>query len=380
MLQNMDCKKTCQKLVLDNTYPSIVFDSEGICKQFYDFHNYVKPNWHFDSPNILKSKLDKIRIDGMNSEYDCILGLSGGIDSSYMLHLAVKEFGLRPLVFHVDGGWNTDTAVNNINNLVDKLNVDLYTEVINWDDMREFQLAMFKSGVPHLDIPQDMAFISVLYKFAEKHNIKWILNGGNILTESVEIPLDILYWTTDIKHIKDILKKNTQYKFSSYPFISIFYHKLWLRYIKNIKVFKPLNYVKLSKDMMLRTLIENYNFQPYPQKHFESRFTRFFEGYWLLKRFNFDMRKVQFSSLILSGQMTREEALTKLKSPPLSDEFIEKEKKYVASKLNISISELDTYMNMPKKYYWDYKNSKVLFEIGEKILYKIAKTKRGGAF
>ena len=297
-----------------------------------------------------------------------------------MLHTAVKELGLRPLVFHVDGGWNSELAVNNIQVLVEKLGVDLFTEVIDWDEMREFQLAMFRSGVPHLDVPQDMAFISTLYKFANHHGIKHILNGGNISTECVLMPLDILYWGTDMRHINDIISKHSTATFKRYPFMNVLYHKVFLRYLKGIKTFKPLNFIRFRKQQAIDFLIEDYGWKPYPQKHFESRFTAFFEGYWLPSRFAYDMRRNQFSSLILTGQMNRDEALALLETPSFDDNTILKECRYVASKLGISEDELMGFHEMPKKFYWDYKNSQSLFRIGEAVLRKLSITRRGGAF
>ena len=184
------------------------------------------------------------------------MGISGGVDSSYMLHIAVKEFGLRPLVFHVDGGWNSELAVNNIEVMIDKLGLDLYTEVIDWEEMRDFQLAFFKAGVPHIDIPQDHAFIATLYNFAYKYNIKYILNGGNISTECVRNPMEWLYYGTDMAQIKDIQRRFGTIPLKNYPFSPILKHKFYLRYIKGIKVIKPLNYFPYIKKDAVRLLSE----------------------------------------------------------------------------------------------------------------------------
>lgn len=372
----------CTKLVLDTNYPGIHFDNDGICGQYYDFHQKVKPKWKTgpDGMRQLEQVVEKIKHTGKARDFDCIMGLSGGADSSYMLHVMVSKYGLRPLVFHVDGGWNSEIAVNNINALIDKLGLDLFTEVINWDEMRNFQLAMFKSGVPHLDIPQDMAFIGVLYKFAEKYGIKYILNGGNISTECVQIPLEILYWGTDLAQVRDILRRYGTVPMRTYPFSSIFYHKLYLRYFRGVKVFKPLNFMPYVKREAMQLMEKEYAWKPYPQKHFESRFTRFFEGYWLPTRFGFEMRRVQFSSLILTGQMTREEALVELKKPSYDTENIEQEFSYVATKLGISDDELRGYHEMPMRFYWDYRNQRRIFELGERVLSLIAGTRRGGAY
>lgn len=372
----------CTKSVLDTSYPGITFDAEGECNLVADYYANVKPRWHTgtEGRRQLEVMVDAIKNSGKGRDFDCIMGLSGGADSSYMLHVMVTEFGLRPLVFHVDGGWNTELAVHNINSLIDKLGLDLYTEVINWEEMRDFQLAMFKSGVPHIDIPQDMAFVGVLYKFAKKHGIKYILNGGNISTECVPRPLDIIYWGTDMAQVRDILSRFGTVPMPTYPFSSIFYHKIYLRYIKGVKVLKPLNYMPYVKRDAMQVMEQEYGWKRYPQKHFESRFTRFFEGYWLPTRFDFDMRRVDLSSLILTGQMTRDEALVQLEQSPYDPKLIQQDFDYIATKLGISRDELRSYHEMPKKYYWDYKNQRRIFEVGEWVLSRVAGTRRGGAY
>jgi len=378
----MKAYQICSKTVMDTSDPTIIFDTNGISNHYWDFHKKVKPQWKTgpEGKIILEEMVSNLKKEAKNREFDCIMGLSGGADSSYMLHKMVTEFGLRPLVFHVDGGWNSEIAVNNINGLIDKLGLDLFTEVINWEEMRNFQLAMFKSGVPHLDNPQDMAFIGVLYKFAEKYKIKHILNGGNISTESVLMPLQILYWGTDMSQVNHILSLYGSIPMPTYPFSSIFYHKLYLRYFKGVKVLKPLNFMPYIKKEAFAELEKVYGWKPYPQKHFESRFTKFFESYWLPTRFGYDMRRNQFSSLILSKQMTREEALKELKKSPFDPETIDQEFNYIAAKLNITPEELNHYHEMPKKYYWDYKNQKKIFDLGEKVLSWLAGTRRGGAY
>jgi N-acetyl sugar amidotransferase len=355
---------------MDSSDPAIVFDEQGVCDHCNDFVNNVKPQWvQGEAGKVeLAGIVEKIKASGKGKEFDCILGLSGGLDSSYMLHLIVTEFGLRPLVFHVDAGWNTDIAVNNIQMLVEKLGLDLYTEVINWQDMRDFQLAFFKSGVPHLDIPQDHAFIATLYHFAAKHGIKYIMNGGNLSTECVRNPLEWLYHGTDMAQINDIRRQYCTRPLKDYPFSSILYHKVWLRYVKGIKVVKPLNLLPYSKKLAIETLSNLYGWRAYPQKHFESRFTKFFEGYWLPTRFGYDTRRVQYSSLIQTGQMTRAEALEKLDKPAYDSATIDEEFAYIATKLGISVDELRGYQTMPHKSWRDYKNDAWMFSIGSSVL------------
>jgi N-acetyl sugar amidotransferase len=355
---------------MDTTDPAIRFDENGVCDHCHDFDNNVKPNWHTDElgEQQLTKLVTKIKAAGKGKEFDCLLGLSGGVDSSYMLHLAVTKFGLRPLVFHVDGGWNSELAVHNINVMVDKLGLDLYTEVINWEEMKDFQLSWFKAGVPHLDIPQDHAFFATMYYFAERHKIRYILNGGNFSTECVQYPMEWFYYATDITHINDIRAKFGTRPMPTYPFSSVFRHKIYLKYLKGVNVVKPLNFMPFYKEEAIATLEKEYGWKSYPQKHFESRFTKFYEGYWLPERFGYDTRKVQFSSLILTGQLSRDEAMERLSRPAYDPATIDEEFDYIATKLGITSDDLRGYMQMPKKYYWDYRNQQNIFRLGAQVM------------
>jgi N-acetyl sugar amidotransferase len=367
----------CTRCVMDTSDSQIVFDERGVCDHCLSFDRDVVPKWHPDEKGRkqVAQTVERIKASGRGKQFDSILGLSGGLDSSYMLHLVVKEFGLRPLVFHVDGGWNSDIAVSNIQNLVQKLGLDLYTEVINWEEMRDFQLAFFKAGVPHLDIPQDHAFIATLYHFAAKHGIKWILNGGNVATECVRNPKEWLYYGTDMVQLRDIRKRFGTRELKTYPFSSIFYHKFYLRYLRGVRVFKPLDWLPYTKQLAVDTLTGEYGWKAYPQKHFESRFTKFYEGYWLPTRFGFDTRRVQYSSLILTGQMSRQDALEKLEAPAWDPATIDDDFEYIASKLRIPVSELRHYHEMPRKTYRDYRHQEWMFDLGARVLKAIGAEK-----
>ncbi len=363
----------CSNCVMDTLDCNITFDESGVCDHCNGFKTDVLPHWYpnEEGKSIFRTQVEQIKKSGKGKPFDCILGMSGGMDSSYLLHLAVTEFNLRPLVFHVDGGWNTDIAVNNIQLLIDKLGLDLYTEVINWEEMKDFQLAFFKSGVPHLDIPQDHAFIATLYHFANKHNIKYILNGGNFATECVRNPKEWLYYGTDMAQLRDIQQQFCTRPLDTYPFSNILFHKVYLRYLKRVQVVKPLNYLPYTKEIAAKVLSETYGWRPYPQKHFESRFTCFYEGYWLPTRFGFDTRRVQFSSLILTGQMTRSDALQKLEKPAYNPDTIDEDFEYIATKLGISVDELRQYHTMPLKTFRDYKNLEWMFDIGAKLFHTL---------
>jgi hypothetical protein len=234
--------------------------------------------------------------------------------------------------------------------------------------MRDLQLAFFKSGVSHIDTPQDHAFFATMYKFAEKHGIKHVLTGANYSTECIRNPLEWMYYQSDSIQLRNIHKKFGQRNLKTFPLTSILKHKIWLPYVKGIKVIRPLNYMPYIKNEAVELLVDKFGWQPYPQKHFESRFTRFYEGYWLPKKFGFDTRKVQFSSLIVTGQMTREDALHKLASLPYDENTIDQDFDYVATKLGVPVEELQSYMDAPNRSFREYKSQEAIYSIGAKVM------------
>lgn len=369
----------CSNCVMDISDSAITFDKKGICDHCDGFYQDIQPNWHPNDTGKLELEkvVGKIQSEGADRDFDCIVGMSGGVDSSYLVYAAKELMGLRPLVFHVDAGWNSQIAVNNIEKLVDGLGLDLYTEVIDWQEMRDLQLAFFKSGVSHIDTPQDHAFFATMYKFAEKHKIKNILTGANYSTECIRNPLEWMYYQSDSVQLKDIHKKFGAKPLKNFPVTSILKHKVYLPYVKGIKVVRPLNYIPYIKSDAVKLLTEKFGWQPYPQKHFESRFTKFYESYWLPEKFGYDTRKVQYSSLIVTGQMTREEALEKLKKPAYDPETIDQDFEYVATKLGISVEELRGYFDAPNKTYKDYKSQQSVYAIGAKVM-KILGLELGG--
>lgn len=351
---------------MDTSDSAIAFDERGVCDHCRTYGAQVAPNW--DTGPRGRAKLDaiaaKIKATGRGKDFDCIIGMSGGIDSSYLTYVASRELGLRPLVFHVDAGWNSQVAVNNIERVVDKLALDLYTEVIDWEEMRDLQLAYFKAGVPHIDTPQDHAFFATMYKFAEQYDVRYILTGANLSTECIRNPLEWMYYQSDSVQLRDIHKRFGTRTLEKYPITTILHHKIYLPYVKRIRTLRPLNYVPYVKRDAVRLLMDEFGWQPYPQKHFESRFTRFYEGYWLPKKFGYDTRRVQFSSLIVTGQMSREEALQLLDSPALDAETVKVEFEFVATKLGISVDDLKEYELAPNKTYRDYRNMDWIYRAG----------------
>ncbi len=360
----------CTNCVMDTTAPKIIFDENGVCEYCNNYYDNILPNWH---PNeygmeLFTPILEKIKKEGRDQSHDCLIGVSGGADSSYLVHLAKEKLGLKPLVFHVDAGWNSQISVNNIARIIDGLGLDLYTEVIDWNEMRDLQLAFFKAQVPHLDAPQDHVFFASLYNFAVKNNVKYILTGGNNSTECIREPLDWIYHASDLRQLKDIHKKHGSIPLKTFPTADIFKHKLYYRYIKGMRVIRPLDYFPYNKAEAMLELKNKYDWLPYAHKHYESRFTRFFEGYWLPNKFGYDKRKTHFSSLILTKQMTREDALSKLLQSAYDPDEMKKDFEFVAKKLSLTTESLQDLMDGENKTFKDYKNNMFAINIGTKIL------------
>jgi N-acetyl sugar amidotransferase len=364
---------------MDSTDSQITFDDKGVCDHCNVFYKYIGPslNKNHEMQKETVKLLDRIRKSGEGKEFDCIIGASGGIDSSYLIYLAKEKLGLRPLVFHVDAGWNSKQATHNIERIVDKLDLDLYTEVIDWEEMRDLQLSFFKSGVSHIDTPQDHAFFATMYKFSAQYNVKYILTGGNYSTECIRNPLEWMYYQSDARQLKDIQRKFGIVELKNFPTTNILWHKFYLPYVKKIQLIRPLDFMLYHKEEATQFLVDHLDYQRYAQKHFESRFTKFYESYWLPIKFGFDTRKVQYSSLILTGQMTRKEALEKLKNPAFDKETIKHDFEYIATKLGISVDELQGYLDAPNKKYTDYKNQMWLYNFGAKIMHVLGMEKGG---
>ena len=361
--------KICSNCVMDTTDRNIFFDENGVCDHCNLFYKEILPVWKNGENR--RSELDyiitKIKESSQDKDFDCIMGVSGGIDSSYLLYVMVTEFKLRPLVFHVDAGWNSQVAVNNIEQLVDGLGLDLFTEVINWEEMKDLQRSFFKSGVSHIDTPQDHAFFASMYKFALNYKVNNILTGANYSTECVRNPKEWMYFQSDSYQIKDIHRKFGTKKLKTFPLTNVLFHRFYLPYVKNIKVHRLLDLMEYDKIEAQTFLENNFKFQKYPQKHFESRFTKFYESYWLYEKFGYDTRKVQFSSLILTKQMTRGEALQELKSKPYNESEIVREFNYIADKLGMTKEELQDCFDSENKTYKDYINQEMIYNFGSKI-------------
>lgn len=371
--------KICSNCIMDTSDPNIHFDSDGRCDYCSNFDNNILPNWDTESKGHteLISMAEKIKKDGEGRDFDCIIGLSGGLDSSYAAYIAKEIMGLRPLLFHVDAGWNTDQAVGNIEKLIDGLGLELYTEVVNWEEMKDLQLSFFKAGIPDLDLVQDASFFSALYKFAREHGVKHVITGSNFSTECCREPEEWGgYLGIDKRLFKDIHSQYGEKKLESFPLMDILVYKLYYQKILGMKVHHPLNLIPFNKKEAEDVLEQKFGWRRFQHKHHESRFTRFYEDFWLPQRFGFHKRRAHFSSLILTGQMTREDALLRISKPEMDEHFLKQEFEYVAHKLGITVEELQQLFALPKKTYRDYKNKRWLIGLGANIMRKLGLEKR----
>ena len=358
----------CNRCVMDTSDQAIKFNDKGICDHCVNFETKIKPNWH---PNdIGAAKLNRlvkqIKRDGKGKEFDCIIGISGGIDSSYLLYYAKVVLGLRPLAFSVDTGWNLNVAIENIEKIVRFLDVDLVTEIVNWNEMKDLQLAFFKSQVAYQDLPQDHVIFAGLYNYASKNKFKHVLTGGNFSTECIREPIEWVY-QNDLRMINDIHKKFGKNSLSTLPRSSMFKYKIYNRFLKGMRVHRLLDLIPYRKDHATKTLQEKFNFEPYANKHYESIFTRFYEGFWLPKKFGFDKRRAHFSSLVLTNQLSRDSALDILKNPPYESNQASKDLEYICKKLSISKNEFLDLMGQPNKSFQNYRNHSFLIATGIKI-------------
>ena len=369
--------KSCNMTVMDTSDIDICFDDNGVCQYAgkYDYFSSLYGRIDGSSEGKLKEIVAKIKKDCINDEYDCIIGLSGGIDSSYLIYYAVEILKLRVLPFHVDTGWNSEVAVNNIEKIVNKLNLDLHTVVLDWNEISDLQRAFFLSGVPNLDIPQDHSFSASIYKEAEKFGIKYILNGNNFETESI-LPDSWGYDASDLSHIRDIHRKFGKVKLKTYPKLTIFKKFFYYPVIKKMKTVEPLNYINYDKDEAISILQNYFDWKSYGGKHNESLFTKFFQGYYLIKKFGFDKRKAHLSSLIVAGKLTREEAIELLKKPVLTDIEEKNEIDFFCKKLDISLTEFNRVMSSKPIHHTAYGNSKkvrLLISVRFRVLKKYFK-------
>ncbi|EOT28350.1 N-acetyl sugar amidotransferase [Eubacterium sp. 14-2] len=367
----------CTQCVMDTSDSKITFDSRGVCDHCRNYEKNIKPYWkpqenRFDE---LEELAKKIRKAGKGHDYDCILGLSGGADSSYMAYIAKEVMHLRPLVLVVDTGWNLNVAVENIEKIVKGLDLDMYTEVVNWKEMADLQLSYFKASISSCDQPQDHAIFAGLYNYAVKHHIKYVLTGSNNSTEFVRPPVGILYMN-DLTMMKDIHRKYGRVPLRTFPMCGMVKYRVAYRYINGMRRVYPLDYVVYDKEKAQQFLHEKYGWTKYENKHYENVFTRFFEGYYLPHKFGYDTRRNVLSNQILAGTITREEALEILEQPPYDPDQMAQDKEYVAKKMGITEKEFDKIIAKPNKHPEDYKNEMWMIRAGVAVSKLLGMEKR----
>ena len=360
--------RRCSNCVMDTTDSKITFDQNGVCDFCNDFYTHIKPGWNpkENNPELLKIA-EQIKRDGKGKKYDCIIGMSGGVDSSYLCYVAKEVMHLNPLVFIVDTGWNLSVANKNIETLVKKLNLDTHTEVIDWEEMKDLQVAFLKSQVPYQDLPQDHAIFASLYRYAVKSGIRYVLTGANNATECIRPPMEWVY-QNDLTLIKDIHKRFGTRPLKNFPLCDLLTYRLYYPVFKGLKRVAPLNFIPYDKKNIQKFLTEKLGWQAYENKHYEDRFTRWYEGYYLPHKFGYDKRKCYLSNLILTGEISRQEALNELEKPPYADVLMKEDSAFIAGKLGLSIDELNQLVAGENKTYADYKNSYWLIRLGTVVL------------
>ena len=346
ILSNQDQNyQQCSISVMDNIADeNISFDEKGICNYYYEYITKEKDNVikGEEGERKLQKLLTEIKERGKGKKYDCILGVSGGVDSTY-LSFKVKEWGLRPLLVHFDNGWNSELAVMNIQNIVDRTGFDLYTYVVDWNEYKDIQKSFFKANVIDIEAIQDVAFVNTLQIINSKYNIGYVIDGQNVVTEGL-LPSSWIF--KNIDNLKNIHSKFGTKKLKTFPMISP-----WKQYyfdnIKKLKYVSPLNFTDYNKKEVKELLINEYGWRDYGGKHYESVFTRFYQGYILPKKFKVDKRKAHLSNLIFSGQLTKNEAIEELKAPIYNQQQLDIDMPFVLKKMEFTEAEFSNYINSP---------------------------------
>ena len=362
--------RECSRCVMDSHDIHISFDENGFCNHCNDFLNNTASRTYQGeaSDKLLQSQIEKIRESGKGKEYDCVIGVSGGVDSIYLTYLA-RQWGLRPLAVHMDNGWNARVAVQNIKKALDLLKVDLYTEVLDWPEFRDLQLAFLKASVPEAENPTDMAIQGVLHKTARKFKVRYILSGGNFATEGI-LPKHFQYNPKDLKYLKAIHRRFGSVRLKNFPAFG-FRHEFIYKILHGIRILYPLNFVPYNKEEAVQFLTQDLGWENYGGKHHESQYTKFIQSYWLTEKFGIDYRRATFSTMICTGELTREKASGLLKTKAYNEQELENDLLFVSKKFEISVDELKSLISRPPKLYIDYPNADRSLEFGYSVYRKI---------
>lgn len=354
---------------MDTSDPDIVFDADGVCNHCHGYRTMAKPLIDRANSGAALADLDRVvarmKREGQGKDYDCVIGLSGGVDSTYVA-LKVKELGLRPLAVHFDSGWNSELAVSNIENIVKKLDIDLMTFVVDWEEMRSLQLAFLRSSVANCDTPTDHAFLAVLYKTASRTGVRNLVTGTNFATEFI-LPKAWGYSPADLVHLRAIHRRFGEAPLRQYPTLGFFRRYLYYPVLRGIHTVRILNYMPFVKDRVKEEITEQLGWRDYGGKHHESVFTRFFQTCYLPRKFGYDKRRAHLASLVVSGQLGRDEAIAELTRPPIDEETLKSDCAFVAKKLGISDGELAAILDSPGKSYREYPTEEILYKAKDQI-------------
>lgn len=358
--------QVCKRCVMDTSAPNISFDAGGNCN-FCSDYLVRKASITHPGRERLDALLAAVKRQGQGKRYDCIIGVSGGVDSSYVLHQAVREYGLRPLAVHLDNGWNSELAVCNIYNLVESLGVDLYTHVIDWEENRDLQRSFFFANVVDIELLMDNAMLALNYALAQKWGLRHILSGSNTATEGVRMPQGWNHMKLDATNVRAIQHQFGTMPIKTHPLVGVAGY-FWYEYVRKIHWVPILDYVDYKKEAALQVLERDVGYRRYPYKHYESVFTRFYQAYILPRKFNADKRRLHLSALICNGEMTRDEACALLQqSPYATPAQEERDMAFVLRKLGFTREYLDEYIAAPPVPHTAYRNEVWLWEFAKKV-------------
>lgn len=353
----------CTRCIMDTSDPGIVFDEAGRCNHCRDYELVAQTQ--VLPPGLRQAALEQlvgdIKAAGHNRDYDCIIGVSGGVDSTYVAYL-VKQLGLRPLAVHMDNGWDSELAVSNIEKVLKQLDIDLFTHVLDWEEFKDLQISFLKASVSDAEIPTDHAIHAVLYQQAARHNIKYILFGTNHVTEAI-LPVSWTFGIQDWRYINGVHRQFGSKSLRTFPHLGYWILNYYYRQVKRIRQVSVLDYIDYNKLEAIRVLTDVLGWRPYGGKHYESIYTRFFQGYILPTKFGIDKRRAHLSTLIMSGQITRDAALAEVRQPPYAGYMQEEDMDYVLKKLGFSEEEFRQIMALPIRIYHDYPNSLPLVKL-----------------
>ncbi|MFY3862446.1 N-acetyl sugar amidotransferase [Achromobacter xylosoxidans] len=351
----------CTRCLMDTSDPAITFDNEGVCNHCTRYFSRVRDEVHRGPAGeaVLARIVDQIRAEGRGKDYDCIAGVSGGVDSTFVVY-KLKQLGLRPLAVHFDNGWNSEIAVANIKKTLDTLDIDLYTYVVDWEEFKDLQMSFIKASVPNCEIPTDHAITATLVSTAKKHGIRYVINGSNVVTEGI-LPITWVYYSHDLRHIRALHRLHGTVPLRTFPRISL--PSFTLRILSGqYKMVNLLNYIDYDKSAAMQTMQDELGWQYYGGKHYESIYTRWYQGYYLPTKFGFDKRRAHLSALVCAGQMTREQGLQQITFDPYAENDLQSDTDFVLKKFGITADDLQRFIAAPNHVHTDYPNQRFFIE------------------